>query len=37
MHKKGKTGCSTSIQNAYNSFVCRVTLSFVGVLYLGGL
>ena len=32
--KKGKTGCSTSIQNAYNSFVCRVTLSFVG---LGGL
>ena len=35
--QKCKTGCSTSIQNAYNSFVCRVTLSFVGLLYLGGL
>ena len=32
-----KKGCSTSIQNAYTSFVCRVTLSFVGLLYLGGL
>ena len=35
--KQGKTGCSTSIQNAYISFVCKVTLSFVGLLYLGGL
>ena len=26
-----------SIKNAYNSYVCRVTLPFVGLLYLGHL